>query len=73
MTSSPRPRRAPNPPELPSKTGGAQGYAGYEYQLHVSLWVALVLLFKEALTEQMELSTRSRRSTPLRLFADEAS
>lgn len=62
MTSSPKPkpRRASNPPGTPSKTGGAHGYAGYEYQLHVSLWVALVLLFKEALTEQIELEPLSQ-------------
>ncbi|NOK14348.1 HEAT repeat domain-containing protein [Corallococcus exercitus] len=70
MTSSPRPRRAPNPPENPSKTGGARGFAGYEYQLHVSLWVALVLLFKEARTEQIELEPLSQEDIEAELSTD---
>lgn len=43
-----------------SETGATRAYAGYEYQLLVSLWVALELLFKERVSETLELEPASQ-------------
>jgi hypothetical protein len=50
-----------------SETGATRAYAGYEFQLLVSVWVALELLFKEKAADALELEPASQEDIEAQL------
>lgn len=50
----------PTSPLQPSKSGGNQGYAGYEYQKVATVWLSLELIFAKGLTDTITVEPRSQ-------------
>ncbi|MCY1083660.1 HEAT repeat domain-containing protein [Archangium lansingense] len=60
MASSRKRTQRDSKSPAPSETGATRAYAGYEYQILVSLWVALVLMFEQEGTNHIELEPASQ-------------
>ena len=57
-----------------AKSGGSEGYAGYEYQIAVTVWLSLELMIAKELTETITVEPHSHEDIEAALrFPDEAS
>ena len=50
---------APPQRAKPASSGGSLGYAGYEYQVQVTVWVALVLMVAKSASDSIFLETKT--------------